>query len=199
MSYKKLGHRLLLALLVVSIGLVFQPAVYASSHEFFVDATWEIDPATDMVTNFVSDSNGPLAEQVKFEVEIDPIPDTGTFYVFVIPNIVDEMPTKNIWVDLTWVGGQTNPWILPILAQDSGGGVTVDPATPVQVGDDGAAHFVLHPNPDWELVKVWAAGDQKITVADFKTNSVPIPPTFGLLAFGIGGLLVLRRKFQKKA
>ena len=198
MSHKKLGHRFLMALLVVAIALLFHFNALAAT-DYYVNATWEIDPATDTVTNFVPDWNGPLTNIPKFEVEIDPIPNAGTFYVFVIPNIVDNLPTKNIWVDLSWTGGAENPVILPILAQDSGGGVTIDPDTPVQVGDDGMAHFVLHPNPDWELVKVWAAGDQKITVADFKTNSVPIPPTFGLLAFGIGGLLVIRRKFQKKA
>lgn len=206
MSYKNLGHRLPMALLVVAVGLLINFNVFAAT-EYYVNPEWRTGMSGELELQTPVDVSGPLYQGVDFALEVDPIPgpggQLGTFWVFVIPNIVDDRPLKNILIDLTWTDDTSTPIVLPILAQDSSGAVTVDPPDAQSVGmigdTQGEVQFQLRPNPDWELIKVWTTGTNEITRAAFQTNSVPIPPTFGLLAFGIGGLLVIRRKFQKKA
>ena len=56
----------------------------------------------------------------------------------------------------------------------------------------------MFPNPDFEIVKIFAPAAFELESIRIETQSIPLPQAVWLLGSGLIGLLAVRRKFRKK-
>jgi hypothetical protein len=123
----------------------------------------------------------------------------GTLYEFVIPNFYDPLPKKTI--DITLVGENAGtseaerPSVLDIIGSDSPF-ESPGPSVPVPaslVARTSAPLLVteaweMFPNPDWEVVKIFAPLAFELQSITIETQSIPEPGTAAMLLVGLFGL-----------
>jgi len=130
----------------------------------------------------------------------------GTLYEFVIPNFYDPLPVKNITVEMT--GGNTGassadvPGVLDIIGADSAFGKPA-PALPVvgvfvngkSTPTTAVEFWEMFPNPDFEIVKIFAPVAFELLDIKIMTQStaVPIPAAAWLFGSGLLGLVGVAR------
>ncbi len=129
----------------------------------------------------------------------------GTLFEFVIPNFYDPLPKKTITVTLEGANGGAAgldlPSVLDIIGADSQFGVP-SPALPVFgafVSGGGTAtlaveHWVMFPNPDFEIVKIFAPIAFELQRITIETQSVPLPAAVWLFGAGLLGLAGVTRR-----
>ncbi len=131
----------------------------------------------------------------------------GTLYEFVIPNFYDPLPVKTITVEMT--GG--NPGassadvarVLDIIGADSAFGKPA-PALPVDgvfvngqsTPTTSVESWEMFPNPDFEIVKIFAPVEFELQNINIMTQSttVPIPAAAWLFGSGLLGLIGVARR-----
>lgn len=165
---------------------------------------WDADSVYDIVDTEVTvltsdiavggdDDNGNDARTV------------GTLFEFVIPNFFDPLPEKTIKVTMrgqnSGARGLDLPSVLDIIGSDSPFDVP-GPSTPV-FGEfvDGTFNptevvesWALFPNPDFEIVKIFAPTGFELSSIRIETQSIPEPATIGFLGMGLLGLAVAGRR-----
>jgi hypothetical protein len=130
----------------------------------------------------------------------------GTIYEFVIPNFYDPLPMKKI--EITMMGGNAGasgfelPSVLDIIGSDSdysNGG----PAQPVHgsfISGTSSPTLVteyweMFPNPDFEIVKIYAPSEFELQSIAIDTQStVPVPASAWLFGSGLLGLVGISRR-----
>lgn len=129
----------------------------------------------------------------------------GVIVQVVIPNFFDPLPIK--WIGVVFEGnngeaaGADLPRVLDIIGADA----PFDhpgPALPV-IGElvesdcnstQCIERWVLHPNPDFETVKVFIPTGFEFSSMHIFTQSVPAPGALALVGSGLLGLLLLGRR-----
>lgn len=130
----------------------------------------------------------------------------GTLYEFVIPNFYDPLPKKTIRVSMAGANsGAAEPEtarVLDIIGADSdfhAGG----PAVPVDAQFDTGAItptvvkelWVMYPNPDFEIVKIFSPHAFELESIYIETQStVPVPAAAWLFGSGLLGLIGIARR-----
>ena len=178
--------------------------------------TWiEFDGQEFIISGFAFDDDSPY-DLVPFDptVQADFVSftlSTSTFLVgaiveVTIPNFFDPLPTK--LVDVVFIGanggaaGLELPRVLDIIGADAPFFPPPGPALPVY-GEFLSAtcapercdeHWVMHPNPDFETVKVFIPTAFEFVSMHIVTQSVPEPGALALVAVGLVGLLAAGRR-----
>ncbi len=143
----------------------------------------DTDPSTYLYPNFT-----PTAQ----------IQPNGGIYQLQLPNWVDNMPLKDMRLQLTWAGTNQVPVNLFSEGLD---GVNLIQATitgtssviPTPTGFYQYIDFQFHPNLDFERIHVELPSTNYMTQIVVDTvSTIPEPATIGLL--GLGSLGLLRRK-----
>jgi hypothetical protein len=130
----------------------------------------------------------------------------GTLYEFVIPNFYDPLPKKTIRVSMEGANsGATEPErarVLDIIGADSDFN-TGGPALPVDAQfDDGSGTssvvkelWVMHPNPDFEIVKIFSPYEFELQSIYIETQStIPVPAAVWLFGSGLIGMIAIARR-----
>jgi hypothetical protein len=175
--------------------------------------TWiDFGQGQPSVTMFMFHSDDyELTSEFDFPELVVETGDEGLYVDIRIPNFVDPLDTKKVLI--TFVGGNPEPFPLPdvlsIEAWDTPFGSGGDP---IQVfgsfhksksfaTDGGFEHsewWVIHPNPDWEVVRVFIPRTFEIFSLHIDTYSinmnVPEPSALALVSVGLVGLLVAGRR-----
>ena len=125
-------------------------------------------------------------------------------YQFVIPNFFDPLPIKTIQVEMWGAnsGAEQQAWVLDIIGADSDFD-NPGPSLPVLGvyvgGETSPTHVVeyweMFPNPDFEIVKIFAPTDFALETITIHTQSfVPVPATVWLFGSGLLGLVGIARR-----
>lgn len=133
----------------------------------------------------------------------------GTLYEFVIPNFFDPLPMKTITVEMEGANPRASSFdvagVLDIIGADSDFNKP-GPALPVdgvfvsgkRTPTTALESWEMFPNPDFEIVKIFAPVAfelQTITIKTQSTTVVPVPAAAWLFGSGLVGLVgVARRK-----
>ena len=153
----------------------------------------------------------PITTEVdlkKNDIQLPTGTPVGTLYEFVIPNFFDPLPMKII--EVTMVGsnggaaGLELATVLDIIGADSPYDVP-GPAYPVDgvfVSGTLTSELVtelwhMFPNPDFEIVKIYAPVQFELASITIETQSVPLPQTILLLGSGLVALLGIARRRMK--
>jgi len=114
----------------------------------------------------------------------------GSMGVNVI-NWVDEMPLKQLRVQVYW-SGLTAPTIVGVLGDEEGQQVPGNPVggftEPGVIVED----WGIEPNPDWEQIQIDVPGGTSIDQIDIHSVSLPEPTSLALM--GAAGLILLPRR-----
>jgi hypothetical protein len=178
--------------------------------------TWiEFDGEEFVITGFEFDENS-VFELVSFDpfIQTDFVLfglSTSTLLVgaiveITIPNFFDPLPTKLI--DIVFHGsndgaaGLELPRVLDIIGADAPFFPPPGPALPVVAEFVSATcsstqcdeHWVMHPNPDFETVKVFIPTGFEFLSMHITTQSVPEPGALALVGGGLLGLLAAGRR-----
>ena len=172
-------------------------------------------PMNGTVTNF-DVSNSQLVfewdrssnfdiDESQLELLQNAIPGAGIVYEFVIPNFYDPLPKKTIDISMKGsnpcASGAELPSVLDIIGSDSpypSGGPSV-PVFGVYVGGTRQPELVteaweMFPNPDWEVVKLFAPTAFELDSISIMTQSIPEPGTAALITAGLLGLCMAGRR-----
>lgn len=163
------------------------------SFDYDLNSVWDLSPTVPSVSDFsIVTPSGPLA----------------TIYEFILPNFYDPLPMKTIEVTMfgnnSGASGLDLPTVLSVIGADSdyykGGPAVLIPGEFV----DGAfsstkvtENWVIYPNPDSEVIKIFAPIGFELETIMIETQStvVPVPAAAWLFATGLLGLVgVARRK-----
>jgi hypothetical protein len=129
----------------------------------------------------------------------------GTVYQFMIPNFFDQLPRKTVQVTISGkspdsIGGLSLATVLDVFGSDTPLGSQGSVYVP-GFFDEGTMspnlvteHWHILPNPDWDVVKIWAPAVFELEAIKIQTQSVPLPASILLLGSALAGLVVLRRK-----
>lgn len=120
------------------------------------------------------------------------------FIEIYIPNIIDEEPLKEIWIQLTYQADSIGQGLAPLFLTDpslSGSALLVDQ----HALGDGYFHetysIIIEPNPDFETIWIQPRNCtfylDEIVIDTI--SRVPEPTTICLLGFGVLGLLRKRK------
>jgi hypothetical protein len=164
-------------------------------------------PASPGVFEAVDDDGDPST--FLFE-EIPPsyttTPGTAGLYTFNVPNFVDELPLKNIRIQITWTGLSGTqpdlqyPTIQGVTGWDSGFGydgmeMFSSPVQPYTQPDGGYQYhdWKVEPNPDWEQIFISVPDGLELTQVVIDTISIPEPSAMAAMLAGVPLLLRRRR------
>lgn len=130
----------------------------------------------------------------------------GMLYEFVIPNFYDPLPQKIIHVVMEGANAGTGPDELPrvldIIGADSDF-IKGGPAVPVVgVFDSGRPsptlveeNWLMFPNPDFEIVKIFAPFEFELQSISIETvSTVPVPAAVWLFGSGLVGLIGIAKR-----
>jgi hypothetical protein len=178
----------------------------------FYDVNADPDNALDFKSSPPLDYSLVDIEPKVFVDSIEvPIPgsfprEVGKLYEFVIPNFYDPLPIKTIYVEMLGANAGAQPavfpYVLDIVGSDSPYG-EVGWASPVYASYVGGKDeptmvtqmWKMSPNPDWEIVKIYAPVEFELQSIEIATQSmVPIPQTILLLGSGLAVLLGIARR-----
>lgn len=155
---------------------------------------------------FASDPNSEFAiDPNQLELLQNEIIGAGTLYEFVIPNFFDPLPKKIIFIQMTGSNlgaiGAELPYVLDIIGSDSpypDGGPSVPVLASYIDGTSGSGSVIeaweMFPNPDWEVVKLFAPTAFELDSIVIATQSIPEPGTVALMAAGLLGLGMAGRR-----
>jgi hypothetical protein len=144
----------------------------------------DTDPTTNLYPNFLPDPT---------------ITPNGGIYQLQLPNWVDNMPLKNMRLQLAW--GGTNQVPFNIFSQGLDGTNSVfatitgtSSVIPTSAGFYQYVDFQFLPNPDFERINVELPSTNYMTQIVVDTvSTIPEPATMGLFGLGTLGLLKRRR------
>ncbi len=165
-----------------------------------VYAHWEnIDGTGNLtLTGFSTTDDSDASTILSSFPPMDYVVREASSYEFALPNWIDEMPIKFMRLQLTWIGDATEPKEIPISGVEGtfsvpGNIVYTSPVQPTPVGFYQYYDIEFKPNPDFERWLVILPDNNFLTQAVADTiSTVPEPATLAL--FGLGGLLVTRRR-----
>jgi hypothetical protein len=165
-----------------------------------VNAQWNFVPGSTILnlTNWSSvDDTDPTTYLYPNFTPTSQIIPNGGIYQLQLPNWVDNMPVKDMRLQLAW--GGTNQLPFNIFSQGLDGTnlinatiTSVSPLIATSAGYYQYVDFTFLPNPDFERIGLQLPANNYLTQAVVDTvSTVPEPATIAIL--GLGGLL-LRRK-----
>lgn len=163
-----------------------------------VHAHWNVDPASGSwdlgLTQFSwVDDTDPTTYLHSTIVPNPVVKDPNNGYQFILPNFVDELPLKQLRIQLTWSGTTQPPVAVTGYGLDIGqhipGAVTFVSTPLVFTQPDGGYQFFdmeFRPNPDLEFLYVTVPSDGHLDQVVIDTISTPEPASLSLV-----GLLAL--------
>lgn len=132
---------------------------------------------------------------------------SGIVYEFVIPNFYDPLPKKTIWVTMEGLNSgatlaEQQARVLDIIGADSdfiSGGpslpVVASLVTKTSSSTSVVEHWEMFPNPDFEIVKIYAPHEFELESIRIETQSlVPVPAAVWLFGSGLLGLIGIARR-----
>lgn len=167
-----------------------------------VNAQWNLVPGSTILnlTNWSSvDDTDPSTYLYPNFTPTAQIQPNGGIYQLQLPNWVDNMPLKDMRLQLAWAG--TNQVPINLFSEGLDGvnliqaTITgISPVIPTSAGFYQYIDFQFLPNPDFERIHVELPATNYLTQAVVDTvSTVPEPATIGLLGLGVLGLLKRRR------
>jgi hypothetical protein len=162
------------------------------SFDYDLNSVWDLSPTVPGVSDFsIITPSGPLA----------------TIYEFILPNFYDPLPMKTIEVTMlgnnSGASGLDLPTVLSVIGADSdyytGGPAVLFPGEFVDGTTSSTKvteNWVLYPNPDSEVIKIFAPIGFELETIIIETQStvVPVPAAAWLFASGLLGLVGVARK-----
>ena len=166
-----------------------------------VNAQWNFVPGSTILnmTNWSSeDDTDPTTYLYPNFTPTSQIQPTGGIYQLQLPNWVDNMPIKDMRLQLAW--GGTNQLPFNIFSQGLDGtnliNATITSVSPLITTSAGYYEYVdfkFIPNPDFERIGLQLPATNYLTQIVVDTvSTIPEPATMSL--FGLGALTLIRRK-----
>lgn len=166
-----------------------------------VNAQWNLHPGTvdlDLTGWSSVDDTDPTTYLYPNFTPTAQIQPNGGIYQLQLPNWVDNMPVKDMRLQLAWVGSNQVPF--NIFSQGLDGvnliNATITGISPLITTPAGFYQYVdfqFLPNPDFERINLQLPTGNYLTQIVVDTVSTPEPATIGLLGLGALGLLRKRR------
>ena len=167
-----------------------------------VDFTWDMDSKWDITGKEVDFDSSDL---IIGSSGSDGVRVVGTIYRFAIPNFYDPLPKKTLDITLTGGNDKASGFDLARVIDVYGADSDYDDGGPALRAPgylvDGTftstlvtERWHIFPNPDFEIVSIFAPAAFDLKMIEIVTESVPLPASVLLLGPAIFGLVLLRRR-----
>lgn len=118
--------------------------------------------------------------------------DGGGIVNIAMPNFIDQLPLKEIWVQIKYVPGGESPFVAAVEAFDEEAGQVLGTLNgSIDNTEFGfrIESWQIRPNPDFELIQIWVPAN--VVVDQVVVDTISTVPEVSTLALCGGSLVVL--------